>query len=323
MSGRIVVTGGAGFIGSNLIRALNQDGETDILVVDELARDGKWANLRGLDYADYLDKDEFRFAVRHDALGEIDTVFHLGACSSTTEQNASFLADNNYRYSLELCEWCLTRGTRFIYASSAATYGNGEHGYGDDPAGLKALRPLNPYGYSKHMFDLIALRRGWLDDGIAGLKYFNVYGPGEAHKGDMRSMIHKAWGQIRETGRVRLFRSHRPDYRDGEQLRDFLWVGDAVEATLFFHDHRGVHGVFNCGAGRARTWNDLARAVFAALGREPQIDYIDMPEDIRAAYQYRTEADLTRLRRAGYDAEFTSLEDGVRAYVQEHIEKGD
>lgn len=323
MSGRMVVTGGAGFIGSNLVRALNRRGETDVLIVDELASDGKWANLRGLEYADYLDKDEFRFAIRNDALGEIDTIFHLGACSSTTEQNASFLADNNYRYSLELCEWCLTRGTRFIYASSAATYGNGEQGYGDDPAGLKALRPLNPYGYSKHMFDLVALRRGWLDEGIAGLKYFNVYGPGEAHKGDMRSMIHKAWGQIRETGKVRLFRSHRPDYQDGEQLRDFLWVGDAVDATLFFHDHPGVHGVYNCGTGRARTWNDLARAVFTALGREPEIEYIDMPESIRAAYQYRTEADLTRLRHAGYEAEFTSLEDGVREYVREHLELGE
>lgn len=321
MSDRIVVTGGAGFIGSNLVRALNERGETDVLIVDELGRDGKWANLRGLSYADYLEKDDFRFAVRNDALGEIRTVFHLGACSSTTESNASFLADNNYRYSLELCEWCLTHRTRFIYASSAATYGNGEQGYGDDPEGLAGLRPLNPYGYSKHMFDLIALRRGWLEEGIAGLKYFNVYGPGEEHKGDMRSMIHKAWGQIRESGKVRLFRSHRPDYRDGEQLRDFVYVRDAVEATLFFHDRRDVHGVYNCGTGQARTWNDLAKAVFAAMGREPQIEYIDMPENIRGAYQYRTEADMTRLRGSGFDAEFTSLEDGVREYVQEYLEK--
>jgi ADP-L-glycero-D-manno-heptose 6-epimerase len=323
MSGRIVVTGGAGFIGSNLVRALNARGQDNILVVDDLGKDAKWRNLRGLEFADYLEKDDFRFAVRHDALSDIDAVFHLGACSSTTETNASFLADNNYRFSVELCEWCLDHDARFIYASSAATYGDGAQGYSDAPELMPSLRPLNPYGFSKHLFDLWAARRGLLQDSIAGLKYFNVYGPGEAHKGDMRSMIHKAWGQIRETGRVRLFRSHRPDYPDGGQDRDFLHVRDAVAATLYFHDRRDVNGLYNCGTGRARTWNDLAHAVFAAMNRPPEIEYIDMPEAIRDAYQYHTEADLTRLREAGFEDEFTSLEEGVREYVQDHLEAGE
>jgi len=314
MGGKYIVTGGAGFIGSNVIAALNARGDADILVVDELGADAKWQNLVGLQFADYWEKDDFRNALQMDRVGEVDVVLHLGACSATTERNASFLADNNYRYTRDLCEWCLNHNARFVYASSGATYGDGALGFDDDPERLPQLRPLNMYGYSKHLFDLWALRHE-LFGRITGLKYFNVYGPHEAHKGEMRSMAHKAWGQIRATGRVQLFKSTHPDYPDGGQLRDFLWVRDAVDVTLFFADQTEGGGLFNCGSGRARTWLDLAGAVFAALGREPQIEFIAMPADIRAQYQNRTEADVTRLRRAGYRAEFTPLEDGVREYV--------
>ena len=318
MSSRFVVTGGAGFIGSIIVAALNERGDERILIVDELGQDEKWKNLVGLRYEDYIDKDDFRAMLQYDRLADVDAVFHMGACSSTTEKNAGFLADNNYRYTRELCEWCLQHEVRFIYASSAATYGDGALGYSDADEVTPTLRPLNMYGYSKQMFDLWALRRGLLDR-IAGLKYFNVYGPREDHKADMRSVINKAYEQILQTGEVKLFKSYRPEYGDGEQVRDFVFVRDAVDVTLFFHDHRDVSGLFNCGTGVARTWNDLVRAVFAALGREPKITYIDMPEALRAKYQYQTQADITKLREAGYDRAVTKLEDGVREYVKNHL----
>ncbi len=318
MSDKFIVTGGAGFIGSNLIAALNARGEEDILVVDELATDEKWKNLQGLSFTDYWEKDDFRFHLRHDSLGEVNAVFHLGACSSTTEKNASFLADNNYRFTRELCEWCLNHDIRFIYASSAATYGDGALGYSDSDEVTPTLRPLNMYGYSKQMFDLWALKQGLLDR-IAGIKYFNVYGPREDHKGDMRSVINKAYGQILETGEVKLFKSYKPEYKDGEQVRDFVFVDDAVDATLFFLDRADVSGLFNCGTGKARTWNDLVKAVFAAMGRPPKITYIEMPEILRAKYQYHTEADMAKLRGVGHRKEFTSLEDGIRKYVTEYL----
>lgn len=318
MSDRIIVTGGAGFIGSNIVAALNERGFDDILIVDDLAKDEKWKNLVGLKFEDYQDKDEFRAAVQYDRLGRIGTIFHMGACSSTTETNASFLADNNYRYTRELCEWCLEHDTRFIYASSAATYGDGALGYSDDEKTTWKLQPLNMYGYSKQMFDLWALRHRVFDR-IAGLKYFNVFGAREDHKGDMRSVVHKSYHQILETGEVKLFKSHRPEYRDGEQVRDFVYVRDAVDATLFFHDNPEASGLFNCGTGQARTWNSLVNAVFSAMGRPPKITYIDMPEHLRAKYQYHTQADVRNLRAAGYDKPFTSLEEGVREYVKEWL----
>jgi len=304
------VTGGAGFIGSNAIVALNERGVRDILVVDRLGSGEKWKNLVGLRFADFMDKDDFRFALRHDALQKVDVVLHFGACSSTTETRADYLMDNNYRFTRELCEWCVDHDIRFIYASSAATYGDGAHGFSDVEDALDALRPLNMYGYSKHVFDLWAREQGLLHR-IVGLKYFNVYGPREAHKGEMRSVVHKAWGQIRENGVVRLFRSYRPDYADGEQRRDFLYVRDAVRVALYFAEDSGIGGLYNCGTGQSRTWNDLARAVFAAMGREPRIEYVEMPEAIRAKYQYDTQADITRLREAGYTDDFTPLEAGV------------
>ena len=314
MKERFVVTGGSGFIGSNVVRALNERGHEEILVVDETKR----PNLDRIRYAEFIDKADFRAMVREDRLPRIKTVFHLGACSSTTVTDEAFLEENNTRYTRDLCEWCLKHDVRFIQASSAATYGDGSKGYSDEDENTPSLQPLNAYGWSKQRFDLQALEAGWYDR-IVGLKYFNVYGPGEDHKEEMRSVVHKAYGQIMEKGRLGLFRSYRPEYRDGEQVRDFIHVDDAVAVTLFFHDHPEVSGLFNCGTGKARSWLDLGRAVFAAMGREAQIDFIEMPESIREKYQYHTEADLAKLRRAGYDKPFLSLEEGVSRYVREYL----
>ena len=318
MGAKIIVTGGAGFIGSNLVAALNARGETDILIVDHLGRDEKWRNLRSLSFADYLDKVEFRARLRSGALAAAQSVFHLGACSSTSEMDSGYLMDNNYAYSRELCLWALAAGARFVYASSGATYGDGGLGYGDDEGTTRRLMPLNIYGYSKQAFDLWALSER-LFDRIVGLKYFNVYGPHEDHKGDMRSVVHKAYEQIVAGGEVRLFKSHRPDYADGEQVRDFVFVGDAVAATLHFADPARPGGLYNVGCGTARSWRDLAEAVFRALEREPKIRYIDMPEALRPRYQYHTEARIQKLRAAGFDAAFTSLEEGIRTYVRDYL----
>jgi ADP-L-glycero-D-manno-heptose 6-epimerase len=318
---KIIVTGGAGFIGSNIVAALNARGEDNILVVDVLGRDEKWRNLVGLRFEDYLEAADFRDRLRRGALPKAAAVYHMGACSATTETDASYLMDNNYRFTRELCEWCLAGDARFVYASSGATYGDGSRGYSDEDAVTPTLQPLNMYGYSKHAFDLWALRSGALGH-VVGLKFFNVYGPREDHKGDMRSVVHKAFGQIRDSGEVSLFKSYRPEYRDGEQVRDFVYVRDAVEVCLHFGAPRQSGGLFNVGTGRARTWLDLARAVYAACGREPKIRFVDMPENLRAKYQYRTEADIAKLRRAGYPAPFTSLEDGVADYVTTWLRRG-
>jgi ADP-L-glycero-D-manno-heptose 6-epimerase len=326
LSGRILVTGGAGFIGSALIWALNARGLTDIVVTDLLGSDEKWRNLTPLRFADYVEADRFRATLARDpdAFGRFSAVFHLGACSATTERNASYLADNNFTVTKELAAWSLARGSRFVYASSAATYGDGAQGMDDRDPNLARLRPLNMYGYSKHLFDLHAQRAGWLDR-IVGVKYFNVFGPNEAHKADMRSLVHKACGQIQATGRVQLFQSHHPDYRDGEQQRDFLYVKDAVEMTLHFAEHpagQAAGGLFNLGSGEANTWLALTRALFSALGRDPQIDFIPMPEALRGKYQYYTRADIGKLRAAGYARPVTPLAEAVRDYVQGYLVPG-
>jgi len=317
----VVVTGGAGFIGRNLVEALNQRGEGNIYLVDSLGRGQKWRNLLGLTFEDIWDIEAFRGRVRSGLLPKVTTIFHLGACSATDETNADYLLDNNYRMTRELCEWSLGKGIRFIYASSAATYGGGEHGYNDADEITPRLSPLNMYGYSKHIFDLWALRSGHLKS-IAGIKYFNVFGPGEDHKGDMRSVVNKAVFQIVQSGRVQLFRSHRPEYADGEQLRDFVYVKDAVAQTLFYYDNPNVSGLFNCGSGTASSWKKLALAVFAALGKEPNIEFIDMPSSIREKYQYYTRADTTKTRSAGYNRPFLDLEAAVRDYVQRYLAPG-
>lgn len=318
MTPRFIVTGGAGFIGSNLVQALNLRGCDDITVVDHLESSLQRRNLERLRFAEYLDKAEFRELLRAGRLPKAECVFHLGACSSTTETNADYLRDNNTRYTRELCEWAMGARVRFIYASSAATYGGGERGYSDEDAATPSLAPLNLYGQSKQQFDLWALETGAIRR-IAGVKYFNVYGPGEDHKGEMRSLVNKAYDQIMRTGELALFKSYRPEYRDGEQTRDFVYVSDAVAVTLFFCDHPEVAGIFNCGTGVARTWLDLARALFAAMNRPPRIKFIEMPAAIRDKYQYHTQADMAKLRRAGYAAPFLSVEEGVRRYVRDYL----
>jgi ADP-L-glycero-D-manno-heptose 6-epimerase len=326
LDGRILVTGGAGFIGSALVWALNQRGYDRIVVTDILGSDEKWRNLVPLRFADYVEAGEFRrrIADSPDAFGRFTTVLHLGACSATTERNASYLADNNYAYTRDLAAWSLAQAARFIYASSAATYGDGSAGMDDRDPALDRLRPLNMYGYSKHLFDVHAQRAGWLER-IVGVKYFNVFGPNEDHKGDMRSLVHKAYQQILSTGRVQLFRSHRPEFQDGEQKRDFLYVKDAVEMTLHFAEHpagRAAGGLFNLGSGEAHTWLTLTRALFGAMGRDPRIDFIDMPEALRGKYQYFTQADIGKLRSSGYERPVTRLEEAVRDYVQGHLATG-
>jgi ADP-L-glycero-D-manno-heptose 6-epimerase len=313
-----IVTGGAGLIGCNLVAALNKRGHRDILIVDRLNHPEKEANLDAVSYAGFVDKEVFRERFLADQQEAVDTVFHLGACSSTTETDADYLNDNNLLYTQQLCEWSLAKGARFIYASSAATYGDGELGYSDDDALTPQLKPLNLYGQSKQDFDVWAMERDLLSK-IVGLKYFNVYGPYENHKGEMRSVVNKAYRQIQETGKLQLFRSHRPDYEDGKQERDFVYVKDAVKVTLFFHDHPEVSGLFNCGTGSTRTWLDLAHAVFAAMEREPNIEFIDMPDHLRNKYQYHTQADTQKLRDAGYDQPFTSIEAAVRDYIRNYM----
>jgi len=319
MTNSFIVTGGAGFIGSNLVKALNMRGHTNILIVDSLDAAGKKErNILDLEYAEYMDKRVFRDSFLKGRTDTADTVFHMGACSSTTETDKAYLDDNNFGYTRDLCEWALSNNARFIYASSAATYGDGSLGYSDSDEVTPTLTPLNLYGQSKQDFDMWAMGEGLLNR-IAGLKYFNVYGPGEDHKGEMRSVVNKAYKQIKETGELGLFKSYRDDYADGEQKRDFVYVKDAVAVTLFFHDTPEVSGLFNCGTGEARTWVDLAHAIFTAMDREPSIRFIEMPEDIRDKYQYFTQADISKLRGAGYLAPFMSIEDGALDYVQSYL----
>ncbi|MCX5850937.1 MAG: ADP-glyceromanno-heptose 6-epimerase [Deltaproteobacteria bacterium] len=319
----IVVTGGAGFIGSAFIWRLNREGIEDIVVVDRLGSTEKWKNLVPLRYADYFHKDTFLSMVMDDSLPfSVDAVIHMGACSSTTERDADYLMENNYRYSRRLAEWAITKGIRFIYASSAATYGDGARGFSDDDGTSMALRPVNMYGYSKQRFDLWVLQGGF-EKHVAGLKFFNVYGPNEHHKREMRSVVHKSFGQIVERGRVRLFKSHRPEFEDGGQQRDFVYVKDCVEVMRWLLEHRAVMGIFNLGTGRSRTWNDLAGAVFNAMHRTPEIEYIAMPESIQAHYQYFTEARMEKLKTAGCDIRFSSLEEGIADYVEGYLLNGE
>jgi ADP-L-glycero-D-manno-heptose 6-epimerase len=315
----IVVTGGAGFIGSAIIAALNKRGITDILVVDEHGKD-KSKNLVNLSFADYAEKNDFLKTIVDKKISTgIEAIFHIGACSDTTETDIEYLEKNNYQYSKTLAEWATDTNVRFIYASSAATYGDGSRGFKDDEEKLETLKPLNPYGHSKQLFDLWAKETGLLAK-IVSLKYFNVFGPNEYHKGDMRSFVLKAFEQIRDTGKVRLFKSHNPNYTDGEYMRDFLYIKDAVDMTLFFYDNPKTTGLFNIGAGKARTWNDLVKAVFAAMGKSANIEYIEMPDSIRNQYQYFTQADITKLRKAGYKKQISSLENAIKDYVQNYVQ---
>jgi ADP-L-glycero-D-manno-heptose 6-epimerase len=316
--GRILVTGGAGFIGSALIWELNRRGLTNILVTDVLGRDEKWKNLAPLQFADYLEADElFR---RLNSMQELKAIFHLGACSSTTETDASYLIRNNFEYTKTLAHFALEGERRFVYASSAATYGDDATEIPETRA-LSSLRPLNMYGYSKHLFDTYAEHSGILQR-ITGLKYFNVFGPNEYHKGDMRSVVHKAFGQIGESGTVKLFKSYRPEYPDGGQCRDFLYVKDAVAATLFLAENVAGGGLFNIGSGVPNTWLTLVSSIYAALDRKPQIEFVEMPAHLRPKYQYFTRAKIDKLRAAGFRNEFMPLSSAVGDYVTRYLVPG-
>ena len=317
--GRILVTGGAGFIGSALVWALNRRGLANILIADFLGHDEKWKNLAPLQFADYTEADDLlvRIETSPHLFTNISVVFHLGACSSTTETDAAYLIRNNFEYTKKLAHFALEGGRRFVYASSAATYGGLEATL-PETVSLASLRPLNMYAYSKHLFDSYADRTGILPS-ITGLKYFNIFGPNEDHKGEMRSVVNKAFHQIQDTGRVSLFKSYRPEFPDGAQRRDFMYVKDAVEATIFLAEHVNGEGLFNIGSGEATTWLSLVEALFTALDREPSIEFIDMPEPIRDKYQYYTCANIAKLRSAGFTQAVTPLPDAVRDYVQNYL----
>lgn len=323
----IIVTGGAGFIGSAVVWQLNQMGRSDIIIVDSLGKSEKWKNLTPLKYADYIEKDDFMELILSDQLHEyfdldqhgLEAIIHMGACSSTTELDARYLVHNNFEYTKQLALLALHCGTRFIYASSAATYGDGERGFKDDEARLDTLRPLNMYGYSKQMFDQWALREGLLDK-IVGLKFFNVFGPNEYHKGEMSSLVIKAYRQILDTGKIKLFKSYRSEYADGEQMRDFVYVKDVVDMALYFLDKPHINGIFNIGSDGANTWNALAAAIFSALKRKINIEYVEMPEELKEKYQYYTCSDVSKLRDSGYAGTHTSLQDAVADYVVHYLE---
>jgi ADP-L-glycero-D-manno-heptose 6-epimerase len=314
----IIVTGAAGFIGSCLVATLNAAGRSDLLLVDDLGTGAKWKNLADRTFLDIIGIDEFREQVIMDAFDDnIEAVIHLGACSTTTETNVDYLYENNVRYSMDVALWALEREARFIYASSAATYGDGSRGYDDRTADL---RPLNPYGWSKHRFDLWVRSEG-LDAQCVGLKFFNVFGPNEYHKGDMASMVYKATGQILEHGGVKLFRSTDLRFGDGGQQRDFVYVKDCCAIMMQLLAQPDVNGIFNLGTGQARSWNDLMHSVFAALGLPTQIEYIDMPPALSKQYQNFTQADMSALRAVMPNLAFASLEESVADYVQGYLLK--
>jgi ADP-L-glycero-D-manno-heptose 6-epimerase len=319
---RVLVTGGAGFIGSALIWALNQRNCKNIVIADFAAKEAGRRNLAPLEFQELLDAEDLLGKAKVGYLASFDCIFHMGASSSTTETDAGYLRKNNFEYTRTLAEHSLRAGKRFVYASSAATYGDGSAGMEDFPyEGLENLHPLNLYGESKHLFDLEAWRHGWLGR-MVGLKYFNVFGPNEEHKGDMRSVISKSYKKVLETGTIELFKSYRKEFADGESKRDFLYVKDAVEMTLYLAATPSANGLFNIGSGQAHSWNELANAVFSALGKPPRIRYIEMPQQIREKYQYFTQANIQRLLASGYSRSITPLRDAIRDYVGNYLVPG-
>ena len=322
----LLVTGAAGFIGSNVVASLNEAGRTDIVVNDVLGGEGKWRNLASRQFADFIPPADL---MRWLEGRKLEAVVHLGAISSTTATDGDLVIEANFRLPLRLFEWCASARTSFIYASSAATYGDGEAGYSDDwsRAALQRLKPMNLYGWSKHVFDLAVVERVARKDKVppqwAGLKFFNVFGPNEYHKGEMMSLVAKRFDDAKAGSAIRLFKSHRAGIADGEQRRDFIYVDDAVAVVRWLLETPSVSGIFNVGTGRARSFRDLMTAMFAALGRKPAIEYIDMPASIRDSYQYFTQAETTNLRRAGYNADFTPLEEAVQRYVTGYLDRPD
>ena len=322
----LLVTGGAGFIGSNVVAALNDAGRADVAVCDALGHEGKWRNLAKRQLADVVPPAELGDWLKGRRL---EAVIHLGAISDTTATDGDLVIETNFRLSMRLLDWCTANSTRFIYASSAATYGDGAQGFRDDQAlsALKALRPMNLYGWSKHLFDMAVLsrveRREKLPPQWAGLKFFNVFGPNEYHKGSMMSVLARRFDDIRSGRAVQLFKSHRDGVADGDQRRDFIYVDDTVRVMLWLLATPQVCGLFNVGTGTARSFKDLILAAYAALGINPNIDYVDMPQAIRGSYQYFTQSDVDRLRSAGYNGGFTPLEEAVGRYVEDFLDQAD
>jgi len=311
---RIVVTGGAGFIGSCLIWKLNSKNFADIIVVDHLDESEKWKNLVGKSIEDYMEKDKFPDYLEAGKLkGALDLIVHFGACTSTMETDAAYLLENNYLYSKRIAKWAIAHRIPFLYASSAATYGSGEFGYSDRDENSLRLKPLSLYGYSKQLFDLWVIKHR-LSDKLTGFKFFNVYGPNEYHKGEMKSVIAKRFETVLKEKKMQLFRSCRKDFADGEQKRDFIYVKDAVDIVWYFIEHIDIKGIFNVGTGNARSWNEVANALFSVLNIKPNIEYIEMPQELQEKYQYFTQADPAKLNNAGCIHRFLSLEEAVKDY---------
>ncbi len=315
----VVVTGGAGFIGSCIVRSLNDMGIDDIYIVDNISTTEKWMNLRNKKYITYFHKSNFLEKLR--GIDGITHIFHLGACSSTIETDFDYLWENNVEYSKSIWRYCTEKQISMIYASSAATYGSGEQGF-DDKMDITLLKPLNGYGYSKQAFDMWAQEQTDVPMQYAGLKFFNVYGPNEYFKGSMASMIYHGYKQIKLKGEIRLFKSDRAEYEDGGQLRDFVYVKDICEVVKFLMEHKDISGLFNVGTGRAQTFRELAESVFKALGLEPNILFIDMPENLKDKYQYYTQASMEKLRERGYNGQFCDLEKGACDYVINYLDRG-
>lgn len=318
----ILVTGGSGFIGSATVWELNSRGIENIIISDHLGVSAKWKNLRALKFDDYYEKDDILEHIIFDTLPhKLECVIHMGACSSTSENDCSYLAYNNYEYTKVLADYCMRKDIKFIYASSAATYGDGSSGFSDDENLLETLRPLNMYGYSKQMFDLYAKRKGYFDK-ITGIKFFNVYGPNEHHKGDMSSKIYKAYHEILQTGRISLFKSGNSSYGDGDFVRDFVYVKDCARIVCDLSVSKSISGIFNLGSGKARSWNDLAKAVFAGMDVPVNIEYFNMPDNIKDQYQYFTQSDNSKLMSIDLNIDFCTLESGIEDYIKNYMAKG-
>ena len=320
MKKKYILTGGAGFIGSCVLRTLNDKGITDITVVDHISSTEKWKNLQNKLYTEYINKSSFLERLKAGEFNDADAVIHMGACSSTTEKDFDYLWMNNVEYSKTLWKLSADQSIPFIYASSAATYGDGREGF-DDQKDINLLRPLNGYGYSKQVFDQWTLKQEKKPPQFVGLKFFNVYGPNEYCKGSMASMVFHGYRQMMDTGKIKLFKSENYHYADGCQERDFVYVKDVCKVIDFFLDHPECSGIFNVGTGRAQTFAELVSAVFYALGKEPVIEYIDMPEELKEKYQYHTQAEILKLRNAGYKEDFMDVKQGVKDYVLEHLSR--